>query len=393
MLGKSRYGAGPGSQVGLRTRNTDTILTALRDNGPLTQAQLVRITGLSNGTVNNIVHDLEDRGILQLEIGTSSGRRAKIIRFADVGSLAVGIDVGRRHVRVIIANAAYQVIAEESIPLPHGHRADDVIARTLQLLDRLMSAANVSMDRVLGIGVGVPGPINQQAGVISEGTVLPEWEGVHLSSLQQHFAPPVLVANDADLGALAEVTWGAYRGVENLIFVKVGTGIGTGLILDGGPYRGSTGMTGEIAHLAIRGATAECLCGRIGCLEAVASTRRMISQFAAVAPTSRTGIDDFIWAIRDGNVAANDIFNNACGALGEALAQLTNILAPQQIVLGGPLAPLGNLFSERVREAMVDGSTMSPNARAALVSTSSVADRAEALGAASLVLRSMDLVA
>lgn len=386
----SKRAPSPGSQVALRARNTDRILAALQAHGPSTQAQLVRITGLSNGTVNNIVHALADERRVVLQDGTSSGRRAKIIRLSAENLVAIGIDIGRRHVRVILADAGFHVIAEQSIPLPTGHIATDVLEKTHRLLDHLMRASGIEMEQVIGVGIGIPGPINQSLGIVSTGTVLPGWSGVPLQLLHDQFDVPVFIANDADLGALAEITWGASRGLRNLIFVKVGTGIGAGLILNGEAFTGASGMTGEIGHTHVSGSNHLCACGKRGCLEATASTRRILEDFQR--DHGSAGIDDFLRAVEDRSEQALNILDEVCAALAESVIALSSLLAPERVVLGGPLAPLGDEFAVGVRTHIDRIAATSPNAGSMDIVTSSLADRAEALGATSLVFRQVGLV-
>src|SRR6476646_12174819 len=223
----------PGSQSALRHLNQQRIIECLLA-GPSTQAELARQTGLPTATDSNIVKIMQDAGLASTEPITSSGRRALHVRLNSNGAVAVGIDFGRRHLRVVLASLSYHVIAEESVMLPLGHQADDGIQAAVSLLEKLLRESGVERTSVVGAGVGIPGPIDRRTGTVAQGAILPEWVGINiLRRLEEALELPVFVDNDANLGALSEVTWGPHSGISNLMFLKIGSGIGAGLILNG----------------------------------------------------------------------------------------------------------------------------------------------------------------
>src|SRR3954451_6811378 len=155
----------PGSQSALRQLNQQRIIETLMC-GPSTQAELARQTGLSTATVSNIVKIMQDAGLASTEPITSSGRRALNVRLNSNGAVAVGIDFGRRHLRVVLASLSYHVIAEESVLLPLGHHADEGIRAAVGLLARLLEDGRVERSAVVGAGVGIPGPIDRRTGTV-----------------------------------------------------------------------------------------------------------------------------------------------------------------------------------------------------------------------------------
>ncbi|MFP5316153.1 MAG: ROK family protein, partial [Actinomycetes bacterium] len=273
-----RAPAKPGSQSALRQSNEQRIVQALATGGPQTQAELARQTGLSTATVSNIVRGMSRSGTVTTSPTTSSGRRALSVALNDDGSVAVGIDIGRRHLRVVLAGPDYRVLGEEAIALKAGHTAAEGLDAAAELLDRLLAEQGIPRSSVLGAGIGIPGPIDRRSGTVVQGAILPEWVGINiLETFGKRLGIPVFIDNDANLGALAQVTWGPHSSVENLIFVKVGSGIGAGLILNGSLYYGNVGITGELGHMTINEHGLICRCGNRGCLETVASTSTMIS--------------------------------------------------------------------------------------------------------------------
>ena len=375
----------PGSQSALRQLNQQRIIESLR-GGPSTQAELARQTGLSTATVSNIVKVMLDSGLASTEPITSSGRRALNVRLNSNGAVAVGIDFGRRHLRVVLASLSYRVIAEESVMLPLGHQAEDGIQAAVTLLDKLLRESNIERSAVVGAGVGIPGPIDRRSGTVAQGAILPEWVGINiLQHLEETLQFPVFIDNDANLGAWSEVTWGRHSGVSNLMFLKIGSGIGAGLILNGAPYYGNVGITGEIGHATIHEQGLVCRCGNRGCLETIASTTTMIELLSRGEDRPLTPADIVRKALaRD--PATLRVVDDAGLSVGRALGNVANLINPEVIVVGGPLAGLGDLLLDPIRRGLTRHAVPVIGETTALT-MSSLGDRAEALGAAALVFQ------
>jgi len=193
----------------------------------------------------------------------------------------------------------------------------------------------------------------------------------------------VVFDNDANLGALAEVTWGPHSEIDNLVFVKVGSGIGAGLILNGRPFYGGLGITGEIGHDTITDNGVVCHCGNRGCLETVASTSVMLDLLARAGVTR---VGQIVSRARAGDSATLRVLDDAGLAVGRALASVANLINPEVIVIGGPLAELGDLFLGSIERGLMRHAVPSVGESTRLV-MSSLGERAEALGAAALVLQ------
>ena len=375
----------PGSQSALRGLNRQRIVAALTEGGAFTQAELARRTGLSAATVSNIVRLLLEQGAVTAQETTSSGRRAISIRLAADGNVVVGFDLGRRHARIVLASPAYEVLAERLIELPRGYPALEGVAAAREVLDQLVKRLGIDRARILGAGLGMPGPIDRRTGMVVQGTILPEWIGIARGDLERVLELPLRFDNDANLGALAEVTWGTHTAVRDLMFVKIGTGIGSGLILDGRPYYGSIGVTGEIGHITTDEQGAVCQCGNRGCLETVASTTVMLELLYHRSPGEH-GTADIVRRALDGDPGTLRVLQDAGAAVGAALGNNANLMNPEIILIGGPLRAIGDLILGPIVRAF--GRHAIPRiAESTRIEISSLGDRAEALGAASLALR------
>ncbi|MGV8977039.1 MAG: ROK family protein [Cellulomonas sp.] len=376
----------PGSQTALRSLNVQRVVGMLTTAGASTQAELARHTGLSTATVSSIVRSMIDRGIVTTSPTTSSGRRAVLVRLEDRGIVPVGIDLGRTHVRVCLATLGYEVIAERSMALPHERRPHEGIDAAAGLLADLLAESSVPASAVVGVGVGIPGPIDNRSGHVLEGPLWPEWDDLDPQrALEERLGVPVFLDNDANLGALAEVTWGPHSAVENLVFLKLGSGIGCGLIVGGQPYHGHLGIAGEIGHSPISDTGPLCRCGNRGCLEMAASTSTMIDLLDR-GTTPRLTTDDIVRQALAGDTATLRVIEDAGVATGRALASVVNLINPQVVVVGGPLAVLDEVLLAPVRRGLLRYAIAVAGQTTRLV-VSSLDDRAEVLGAAALVLR------
>ena len=376
----------PGSQSAPRRRNHLHLTQELVRGGPAIQADLARRTGLSTATVSNIVKSMAASGLVTLTPVTSSGRRALAVHYNGDGAIAAGIDFGRTHVRVVLANAGYHVVAEEEVPLPRGHQAVEGITIAAHLLAKLLTDADISRSQLTGAGAGIPGPIDSRDGRVIKGSILPEWEGINLQfELEKALKIPVHVDNDANLGALAQLTWGEQGGVSNLVFVKIGSGIGSGMVLNGALFHGSFGITGELGHVTIDEHGVICRCGNRGCLETVASTTTMV-ELLSRGEGRLLSVADILSRAAAGDPATRRVIDDAGMAIGRALANVANLISPDVFVIGGPLTGLGEQLLAPIRRGLLRYAlpTIGENI---VLAMSQLGSRAEALGAAALVFQ------
>src|SRR4051812_27883927 len=259
----------PGSAPELRAANRRRLLALLRARGPMRQAELARASGLSPATVSAIARELRDEGLLR-EGADGDGRGAELVLDRSAG-VAVGVDFGHSHVRVAVADLAHTVVGEAEERLDVDHAAAEGIACAGRLVRRLLEEAGAPPERVAGVGMGLPGPMVEATGEVGDSAILPGWIGARPRELMAaELGLPVRVENDANLGVLAETVWGAGRGCADLVYVKVATGVGAGLVLGGHLYHGAMGTAGELGHVTIDPSGPICRCGNRGCLETFA---------------------------------------------------------------------------------------------------------------------------
>ena len=377
-------GRNPGSQPALRRQNTHRVLEALAQGGPTTQAKLARATGLSTGTISNIVKDLDaDRRIVTRPV-IDSGRRAIEIALNDA-RVAVGIDIDATAAHLVITTADHTILAEQTYPLPARHTPVDTLRQVRRWLDELLAMGAVGFADVIGAGVSIPTILDERRALVSPDPRFPLWEGHDLAEIAETTFPfPVTFENDANLQALAQVTWGPYSRRSVLATVKADQGIGAGLIVEGKILRGAFGGAGELGHLQVNPQGERCACGNRGCLQTVAGTGRLLAELrrARHLPNPPT-VAELVLLAQRRDAATIRLLDEAGSAMGQALASLVTLVNPRAVVISGPLAPVGSPLLDPIGRAMSRHAHPAMGPRTVLA-MSQLGDRAEALGAAAL---------
>ncbi|MFH9263065.1 MULTISPECIES: ROK family transcriptional regulator [unclassified Streptomyces] len=378
----------PGSQTSLHRANLERVVRAVRMAGSLTQAEIARSTGLSAATVSNIVRELKDGGTVEVTPTSAGGRRARSVSLSGDAGIVIGVDFGHTHLRVAVGNLAHQVLAEESEPLDVDASSAEGFDRAEVLVKRLIAATGIGPDKVIGIGLGVPGPIDVESGTLGSTSILPGWTGINPSEeLSGRLGVPVYVDNDANLGALGELVWGSGRGVKDLAYIKVASGVGAGLVIDGTIYRGPGGTAGEIGHITLDESGPVCRCGNRGCLETFTAARYVLP---LLQPSHGPGLtmERVVQLAREGDPGCRRVIGDVGRHIGSGVANLCNLLNPSRVVLGGSLAEAGELVLGPIRDS-VSRYAIPSAARQLSVLPGALGGRAEVLGALALVLSEM----
>lgn len=378
----------PGSQSSLHRANLERVVRAVRMAGSLTQAEIARTTGLSAATVSNIVRELKDAGTVEVTPTSSGGRRARAVSLSADAGIVVGVDFGHSHLRVAVGNLAHTVLAEEAEPIDVDASAGQGLDRAERLVRRLVAESGIGPGKVIGIGLGVPGPIDMETGVLGSTAILPGWVGTNpRDDLAARLDVPVYVDNDANLGALGEQVWGAGQGARDLAYIKVASGVGAGLVINGQIYRGPGGTAGEIGHITLDESGPVCRCGNRGCLETFTAARYVLPLLHSSHGTDLT-MARVVRLAADGDPGCRRVLADIGRHIGSGVASLCNLLNPSRVVLGGDLAEAGDLVLDPVRDSVARYAIPSA-ARQLKVLPGELDSRAEVLGALALVLNEM----
>ncbi len=378
-------------QRGVRDVNRVRVLRALHLRPASTRMALVDATGLSRPTVSTLLDELERAGIVEeLEPDEASrprstGRPPVLLSIVPRAGFAVGVDVGHAHVRAAVCDLSGRMLAGDVSPAEVDHAPTASLDLARELVHGVLRTAEVPRSRVLGVGMALAAPIDARTGAVHAEGILPSWGGlVPARELSERLDLPVVLGNDADLGAFGERSFGVARDVDDMLYIRLSAGIGLGLILGGRQYHGGSGIAGEIGHVRVDDRGLICRCGKRGCLETVASPVAIADLLSRSRgePVEVAGLPGLLAA---GDRGALRAVTDAGGAIGDAIASVVNVLNPRLVVLGGDLAETGDVLVRAVREA-IDRHAIAPAAAQVEVVAGALGAQAEVLGAAALVL-------
>lgn len=378
--------------LGLRDLNRLRVIESIYRHPACSRADIARRTGLSRGTVSTVAEELGRAHLIRehdapedTQRPRGTGRPPTLLSLVPGAAFAIGIDIGHQHVRVTICDLAGEPVADEW----SRAQVDDAPGETLDLahdlVRRALRDAAVRPERLLGAGMGLAAPIDEDTGKVKADGILPGWHGIApADEMRDRLGLSVQLANDADVGALGEKVFGVGRGVDDLTYIRLSAGVGAGLILSGQPYRGGYGMAGEIGHVCVAPSGPICRCGNRGCLETVASpvaVARLLEQSVG-RPTTP---DQLLDLVASGDRGARRAVADAGEAVGMVVSWIVNVLNPELVVIGGELAAAGDVLLDPIR-ACIHRHSVADAAASVSVTTGILSDRAEVLGAAALIL-------
>ncbi|HET9328669.1 MAG TPA: ROK family transcriptional regulator [Candidatus Eisenbacteria bacterium] len=374
----------------------DAVLNLIWQERHISRAEIARRTALSRSTVSEIVDALLTTGMV-VDAGPGEslgGRRPIMLHFRDDACCILGVEMSGSHVAVVLTDLRGRVLDWEL--RDHPVRSDPAGTRALitELCATALRARKGGARRLVGIGVGVPSPVDPRNPFALSEVVLPEWRGTSgIEKLRERFGVPVMVDNDANLGALAEQWWGAGRGISEFAYVKVGTGVGSGHVIHGELYRGATGFAGEIGHLSLDPDGEMCVCGLRGCLVLLVGSQALVRRAKELREAEATGmlVGEITMTTLEAAALAGDplamrVTREAAEHLGVAVAGMLNLMNPSVVIVGGGITTLGDRFLDPLRETVRMRTRVSGGVGPSIV-MSGLGPRSVAVGAATLVLK------
>jgi glucokinase-like ROK family protein len=336
--------------------------------GPISRARLIDALNSSRGKISAEVARLIEKGLLAEEglAASEGGRRSPLLGIPPDAGLIAAVDIGATSIDVALTTLGSELVA-------HRGELADVRDGPLSTLDRvkallgelLEEQASLPQD-VLAIGVGVPGPVEQASGLLTVPPIMPGWDRFPIREVfAGEYAAPVFVDNDVNVMALGEHWGGVAKGVDDMMFVKIGTGIGSGIIIGGHLYRGTQGCAGDFGHICVDPDGPLCSCGNAGCLEAMAAAPAIVLQaercaregespplLAILHERGELSMKDVGEAARRGDPCALMVIRRSGRLIGQTLASAINVLNPSMIVIGGGVSRVGNALLAEVRSAV-----------------------------------------
>jgi predicted NBD/HSP70 family sugar kinase len=352
----------------LRQFNRERTLNCVRLQGPLPRVTIAQRIGLSRATVSNIIDELLAEGFVHegdmLSAAPGGGRRPIQVHFNANAGCILGVDIGRTHLTFVAADLSGHILAHQSMPFITTQGPDICIQQLANRLRDFINANDISWDRIIGLSCGSPGTLDGNKRVFVSPPHMPGWNGVDIrGTLEEEFKLPVLLDNDANLGALGESRYGAGRTQKDFIYVKIGTGIGSGIIVNGQIYRGNGGFAGELGHITTGEDGPLCECGNRGCLESLAGADAIIhdacegisltrlqselpdKQVSSIATKPLADMSDVIQAAREGDPACCAALAVAGHRIGMAVSVLINLFNPSAVILDGGVTHAGDILT------------------------------------------------
>ena len=347
----------------VRSHNLSLALNLIRERGSITRAEIIAITGLSAPTISALVNVLIDSDFVrEAGIGVSSGgRRPILLEFNNNARYVIGVDLGATHIITILMNLEGRVLASQ-------HRRMDVIGQPKEALEAVRSMifqatrqSNVHEADVLGVGLTIPAPLNDDPAGTFLTYYMPAWKGIRpAEEIGKSVHLPIYMENDANAGAIAEKWWGIGKGYDSLAYIKIGTGVGSGLVINNEIYRGYSGSAGEIGHTTIETNGRLCRCGNHGCMESYVGLPGILMdarEGLAGDPVWKDRLEtltleEIIQAARGGNQVCLHLIHNAGRYLGVGIANMINLVNPGLIILGGDLTEAGDMLMDSVFASM-----------------------------------------
>jgi glucokinase-like ROK family protein len=337
------------------------LLRLLRDEGPRSRAELGELAGMARSKLEAELVRLKQVGLVQEggKAASRGGRRSTLVELSSFLHFG-GIDLGATSIRVAIMNAKLQVEAHVAEPMEIRRGPEQVLARASELIEKLARDQGVQLT---GIGVGVPGPVRFLDGMPVSPPIMPGWHEYPVRDLlARRFGCPVLVDNDVNVMAVGEHWGGVAKSVDNYLFVKIGTGIGCGIMIRGQVYRGIDGCAGDIGHINVDPDGPVCACGNSGCLEAMFGGAALVRDAPAAARSGASPPlaerlagkqaitpEDVGQCAAEGDPVAIGLIRDGGRRVGLVLAGLVSFFNPSMIVIGGGLAGLGHLLLAEIR--------------------------------------------
>ncbi|MFD2114398.1 ROK family protein [Paenibacillus yanchengensis] len=339
-----------GDQALIKKINTAIVLDAVLQHEPISRAKISVLTGLNKATVSNLVQDLLDQQLV-LEAGTgksSGGRKPVILHFNHRAGFAIGIDLGVNYLHGILTDVTGNIL--HKYELAHQLRdSEQIIELLVECVQQLSKQMPESPYGLVGLGIGVPGLVDELGTVLLAPHLL--WKQVNLQQiLETRLQVPVIVDNEANAGALGELIYGAGRKTTNQIYISVGIGIGTGLVLNNQLYKGAYGYSGELGHMSIKFDGDRCSCGNYGCWELYASEQALLNGAASLGMHS---LSQLLQAAESGHKEVLALFDHVGAFLGTGIANIVNTFNPDLIIIGNRMSRARKFLASSVQEAII----------------------------------------
>lgn len=344
-----------GDQGLVKKINRSIVLDTIEKKGPVSRAQISKITGLNKATVSTMVSVLINKSFVY-EIGpgqSSGGRKPIMLYFNNHAGYSIGIDLGVNYILAILTDLKGAIIEEINEPLYNKDKSS-VLEQIHNIISTLISKSPSSPHGIIGIGIGVPGIVDENEKILFAPNL--GWNQVDLKkTLENELSIPVSIMNEANAGAHGEHLYGAGKSINNLVYISIGIGIGTGIIINNNLYTGATGISGEMGHFTIEANGKKCPCGNRGCWELYASESVLLEEIEKInvfKSKKEINIENIISEARNGNQYILQILNKIGEYIGIGLTNAINTFNPEMVIIGNRLSRFENWLINQINSTL-----------------------------------------
>ncbi|MEH7378863.1 ROK family protein [Bacillus sp. JJ1533] len=337
------------NQQVVKKNNKALVLKLIMEREPISRADIAQVSGLNKTTVSTLVTELlEEDLIFESGPGVSSGgRRPVILHFNKDAGYAIGIDIGVNYILSILTDLKGNILAEKNQTLTRTTYAT-VMSNVQDMIQSLMDEMPKSRYGIVGIGVGVPGLVNNEGAILLAPNL--GWSNIQLKEdLEKIYEIPIIIENEANAGGIGEQQFGEGQDQENILYISAGIGIGVGIIVNKELYKGKNGFSGEMGHMIIDINGKRCNCGSRGCWEAYASEQALLEMADQIVDS----LEELIQLAKNGDEKAKEMFDEIGNYLGFGINNIINTFNPEQVIIGNRLALAKEWLEEPVRNTIV----------------------------------------
>ncbi|KIH70656.1 ROK family transcriptional regulator [Salinicoccus roseus] len=326
----------------VKKENKGLVLDTIMQHTPISRAEIANRTSLNKGTVSSLVSDLiEEKMIYESGPGESSGgRRPVILHFNQMAGCSIGIDLGVNYILGVLTDLSGNILLEKYVE--HEHESYNYIMdQVISIIDHLIEEQPDTPYKVIGIGIGIPGAVNTEGGIMFAPNL--NWENREIrTSLEQRYNLPIIIENEANAGCYGEKKYGVGKRSNHILYISIGVGIGIGMMLNGTLYRGNNGFSGEMGHMTIDLNGDLCPCGNRGCWELYASEKGLHNAMDQYnIPPAHDGQRDLEYLIdlaEEGDQRAVDLFAHIGKYIGLGVNNIVNTFNPEQVIIGNRMS-------------------------------------------------------
>ncbi len=346
-----------GDQNFVKQMNKSIVFRSIKKNEPLSRSQISKITGLNKATVSTMVSEMLDESfVYEIESNQSSGgRKPVLLYFNNLAGYSVGIDLGVNYILGVLTDLNGHIIEEVTQTLT-SIEYEDVKNNLVDIIKKFIRKAPDSTYGIVGIGIGVPGNVNLDENILFAPNL--KWKNIDLKAeLQNELKIPVKIQNEANCGVHGEHLYGRGKNVSDLVYISIGVGIGTGIIIKNNLYTGTSGISGEMGHVTLNANGPKCRCGNHGCWELYASEQALLEHVKkqkVLSSTNDISLEKLVAEAKTGNKEVLQILNTLGEYIGIGLTTVINTFNPEMVIIGNRISLFSRWLSNPVNHVLQD---------------------------------------